>query len=1047
MAKETVLLTVRIDEKSLQRQVQSLTGEIFKLKEANKDLTKAAKEAFEEGRTAQVDRLTKKIAQNNNAIRAAQSELKNLNKQHDLSRQAKDAESGSYEKLLRQHQLASIALKTMEGTMKKNKDGSFQLTEAYKAQAEKVKAAKDALIAFDLGISDGRTNVGNYANSLDGMKQQIADLTAKLGQVEIDSSEFEETQKKIDELTISVQRAEGKIDEFGNREPKNKLKKGYDDLNDSIMGVVGAFQLAQIFGAKDQDTQKRIAVATTALAVSQAAVNVGKGIGATLDTVALARTKAVTAAKALEATVTGLLSGQITVATIATQVWGAAVKVALGPIGLLIAAATAIIGAIVYFTSSVDDAATKTEALRKESELLSDTLSRQQQIIESEIALQKARSDGSIESVKRIQQLENTAADKRLEGLKKQAEIEKQIYKANAEEYNEGMRLKKDASLDQLRYDTDKNKEEMENSKKKYQELKTQIQVFEREEKMLKMKHAQEMIDLTRDEWEQRNQVVEDANKFQIDLLKASGASEGAVVSAQIRAQNDLVAGLYQEKYALIKSGADVNGKEMEEIGKRINDAEQQRTLIQVGYAKTRKDEILKANAELLDSTNRMIQDARAREIAIEETELQRKLAEITGRSSAEIALREQLTEESNAKVQAINKKYDDLDTARAMKAQIEKNNLELAQMKTLNEDKLKLQLENLELEKQQELNATELTLQEKENINEEYRQRELDLRKKFNDAVTAQYFADKSAELNAEIIRLQMTGDATLQKQVELATLERDTILKNENLTASQRLLIEQQYQKAVTDLYMQEIDRRLAANEMQAELVGKMTDTFFSLMQLTADSQSEYAFFQKALAGVQIGIETAKAVANIVSIATAPTPDNIATGGLTIPLKIATNVAVVAAQILKAKQLIYDQDIPEFGLGGAAKVGMFGGKPHSAGGTRGVFDDGTRIEVERDEMFFVINKRSSAMIERLSDINQAGGGVPLIKGAKGLSIDPGITSAASLTGNTDSDIFAMRNQAIMLSSILPSSVVTVEDINAVQGSERLRVQRGDIG
>ncbi len=59
--------------------------------------------------------------------------------------------------------------------------------------------------------------------------------------------------------------------------------------------------------------------------------------------------------------------------------------------------------------------------------------------------------------------------------------------------------------------------------------------------------------------------------------------------------------------------------------------------------------------------------------------------------------------------------------------------------------------------------------------------------------------------------------------------------------------------------------------------------------------------------------------------------------------------------------------------------KAGVFGGKPHSQGGTKGVFSDGTQIEVERDEAFVVVNHRNTPLLRALSAINaHNGNGVP---------------------------------------------------------------------
>jgi len=62
-------------------------------------------------------------------------------------------------------------------------------------------------------------------------------------------------------------------------------------------------------------------------------------------------------------------------------------------------------------------------------------------------------------------------------------------------------------------------------------------------------------------------------------------------------------------------------------------------------------------------------------------------------------------------------------------------------------------------------------------------------------------------------------------------------------------------------------------------------------------------------------------------------------------------------------------------FARGGVVKMGIFKGKPHSHGGTKGVFSDGTHVEVEKDEAFVVVNKRNAPMLRHLSNVNAAGG------------------------------------------------------------------------
>lgn len=85
-------------------------------------------------------------------------------------------------------------------------------------------------------------------------------------------------------------------------------------------------------------------------------------------------------------------------------------------------------------------------------------------------------------------------------------------------------------------------------------------------------------------------------------------------------------------------------------------------------------------------------------------------------------------------------------------------------------------------------------------------------------------------------------------------------------------------------------------------------------------------------------------------------------------IPLAIFAGIAAAAQIAVIASQ--------KFAAGGMAKFGKFGGRPHSQGGTRGQFDDGTNVEVEKDEVFIILNKRASKQIRQLSDFNFSHGG-----------------------------------------------------------------------
>jgi hypothetical protein len=138
------------------------------------------------------------------------------------------------------------------------------------------------------------------------------------------------------------------------------------------------------------------------------------------------------------------------------------------------------------------------------------------------------------------------------------------------------------------------------------------------------------------------------------------------------------------------------------------------------------------------------------------------------------------------------------------------------------------------------------------------------------------------------------------------------------------------------------------------------------------------------------------------------------------------------ILAGILGAVQigLIASQPTPKF-----AKGGLFGGNSHANGGTKGYFEDGTQIEVEKDESFFILNKRATPLISQLSNINMATGGVPLMANGGAIKFQNGGAVASSLSNNLDNQLNA-QNQLLRMIELMPKPVVIVQDINDAQGN-----------
>lgn len=114
-------------------------------------------------------------------------------------------------------------------------------------------------------------------------------------------------------------------------------------------------------------------------------------------------------------------------------------------------------------------------------------------------------------------------------------------------------------------------------------------------------------------------------------------------------------------------------------------------------------------------------------------------------------------------------------------------------------------------------------------------------------------------------------------------------------------------------------------------------------------------------------------------------------------------------------------------------AKFYEAGGNLHSAGGTTYRGEDGNVFEVERDEILTVLNRNSSAMIKRLSDINVSGGGVSFHKrGGVPMFQDGGVAALKAGSSATSRSNNLKETREIL--EALPPQFVSVVEFESVQ-------------
>jgi hypothetical protein len=174
-------------------------------------------------------------------------------------------------------------------------------------------------VTNSIGFMSGQNKeAGNSINEVDG---EIGQLTNKLASLKeqlanpnsLSKEQFRQLNDEVKKTQLEIDQAAGKVDEFGNKEPKNLTKKAYEDAAEAAAGLTSAITLTTLAFGKNENLQELQAKATLAVAVAQNVQNIAKATGAIIDTAAVVRTKALTAAQLIYGQVVGKSTGAMKV--------------------------------------------------------------------------------------------------------------------------------------------------------------------------------------------------------------------------------------------------------------------------------------------------------------------------------------------------------------------------------------------------------------------------------------------------------------------------------------------------------------------------------------------------------------------------------------------------------------------------------------------------------------------------------------------------------------------------------------------------------------
>lgn len=241
-----------------------------------------------------------------------------------------------------------------------------------------------------------------------------------------------------------------------------------------------------------------------------------------------------------------------------------------------------------------------------------------------------------------------------------------------------------------------------------------------------------------------------------------------------------------------------------------------------------------------------------------------------------------------------------------------------------------------------------------------------------------------EAARLEAEKKRAEAQKD--LQNVVLTGAAEVDTADEDAHKKKLARIEDEKQKRKELQDFLLDsartvagaifEIERNRTQAEFD-EKVDKLNEEYDLKKEQAAGNADLLAKLEREQARKREALE--KEAAN--DRKRIARTEAIVQGALAVVKALPNPYLAAAAAIATAAQIAVINS-QKFAHGGALKLGLFGGRPHSAGGTKGVFDDGTQVEVEKDELFVVLNKRATKEYRRLSDLNYAHGGAKFAAG-----------------------------------------------------------------
>jgi hypothetical protein len=655
------------------------------------------------------------------------------------------------------------------------------------------------------------------------------------------------------------------------------------------------------------------------------------------------------------------------------------------PLFLMVGAIIAIVGALKMWSDSVNEKAVKAQENHANSiqKTIDKALYAQKQYDKiAQLEMKRAELDGKSEKEK---------GDLKLKNLEQQHKHEETLL---TESYNKRVVLRGLSNKADTQEQRDKYKDEIQALKDNEKEIALSYKSFNIE----KLSLQKEINKSISDENKSNNEkIVADNKKAEEDRLALAYKIKDLILDNE-DLKNENQSKIIEAHYKFLEDSAEGNVEQLLKIQEQKNNKLTQLDLEIYNDAISRQEENYKREQK----------DAKGNATVLA-----------------------QLKIKNNLEVQKINNDFDNQQKERENKQLKDTEDLNKAKVESERKSKQEIGLINAELN----LLKSKGTSSEKQAFLD-YQNEKI---KVLQENAEIEIGLDKYTALQKQALQKQLELDIKkiqneeLKEKEKTADAEVEKTLSKEEEKAQKTAVITLNSANQLTDALSQITQSRIT-NELTAEQ-NKNDDNQKQLQaQLDANLITEAEFktkkseldatFKATESKLKREAFEKEKLANIIK-ATMNTAVGV-TGALpNVPLSI-------LAGILGAVQvgLIASQPTPKF-----AKGGLFGGQSHANGGTKGYFEDGTQIEVEKDESFFILNKRATPLISQLSNLNTSTGGVPLMANGGAIKFANGGAVASSISNNLDNQLNE-QNQLLRMIELMPKPVVIVQDINDAQGN-----------